>query len=84
MYSNLLDDKQVISKVRAACSNIDKIVNSGNVRTSTGYHRDPVQTLVLSKHRDGITMPMFEVAAIEAEKRSAGAGEIFMRLVSKF
>lgn len=84
MYSNLLDDKQVISKVRSACANIDKIVNAGSVYTNIGYHHDPVQTLVLSRHRDGITMPMIEVAAIEAEKRSAGAGEIFLRLVSKF
>jgi hypothetical protein len=84
MHSRLLDDRKVISRARAACADIDKIVNSGNVYTGLGYHRDPVQTLVLrnGSKNDGIIMPLFEAAAIEAEKRSAGAGEILLKIVS--
>jgi hypothetical protein len=84
MHSRLLDDRKLISKARSACVEIDRIVNSGNVYTGLGYHRDPVQTLVLSNasKKDGIIMPLFESAAIEAEKRSAGGGEILLKILS--
>ena len=84
MHSRLLDDRKIISKARSACADIDKIVNSGNVCTGLGYHRDPVQTLLLlnGSKKDGIIMPIFESASIEAEKRSAGAGELLLKILS--
>ena len=86
MHSNFLNSQQVFARARHACEDVKKITESGNTYTSTGYHRDPVQTLVMRRgsNSDGLISPLFESAAIEAEKRSAGAGEIFLKLVSNY
>jgi len=86
MHSSFLNTQQVFARARHACDDLKKITDSGNVYTTAGLHRDPVQTLVMRRgsNSDGIISPLFESAAIEAEKRSSGAGEIFLKIVSNF
>lgn len=86
MHSNFLNSHQVFARARHACDDVKKITESGNMHTAGGLHRDPVQTLVLRRgsNSDGIISPLFESAAIDAEKRAAGAGEVFLKLVSNF
>jgi hypothetical protein len=84
MHSDLLDEIEVKRLTRRVCSDISKITGSGTTLTSSSNHRDPVQTLLMRKHSEGIITPIIEAAAIDAEKRAAGAGELLLKIVSNF
>ena len=84
MYTRFLNEREISSKARKACDDIQKICDAGDAFTQSGSHRDPVQTLVIRRgsNRDGLITPMIESAAIQAEKYAAGAGELFLRILS--
>ena len=85
MHITVLNTQQVLARARKACDDIKQITDSGSVYTQTGYHRDPVQTLVMRRgsNSDGLISPLFESAAIEAEKRAAGAGELLLKIIGQ-
>jgi hypothetical protein len=84
MHTDLVDEKELISRARKICEDVDKIVKSGTVITQGGSHRDPVQTLVMRRgaNKDYLITPIIEAAAIQAEIKAAGAGELFLRILS--
>ena len=84
MYTSLIDGNEIKRRARKSCDDIDKICKSGDSFTMNGSHRDPVQTLLMRRgsNRDRLITPIIESAAIQAEKKSAGSGELFLRLVA--
>jgi hypothetical protein len=82
MYSSLVDEKDLISLTRIACDDIEKISKCENTISPSGYHSDPVQTLVMRRgaNKDYIITPIIEASAIQAEIKAAGAGETFLRI----
>lgn len=84
MYTRLIDGNEIKRRARKSCDDIDKICKSGDSFTMNGSHRDPVQTLLMRRgsNKDSLITPMIESAAIQAEKKSAGSGELFLRLIA--
>jgi len=84
MNTRLVEEKEINSRIRKSCEDIQKICNAGDVFSLSGIHRDPVQTLLMRRgfNGDGLITPMIESAAIQAEIKSAGAGEIFLKIFS--
>lgn len=82
MHTRLVRDFELKQRTRRVCEDISQICNAGKAFTRTGYHRDPVQTLLLRKESsiDRMITPIIESSAIQAEKMAAGAGEIFLNL----
>lgn len=84
MYTDLIKEKELSSIVRKACEDIENISKDQIVISSSGVHRDPVQTLVMRRgsNSDFLISPIIEAAAIQAEIKAAGSGESFLRIVS--
>jgi hypothetical protein len=85
MHTSLLTEIDITRRVRKACEDIDLICSSGDAFTRSGSHRDPVQTLLMRRgsNKDNLITPIIESSAIQAEKQAAGAGETFLRILSK-
>lgn len=86
MHTELVDSSEINRRSRKICEEIEKICNSGASLTQYGMHRDPVQTLLLRRgsNSDFLITPIIESAAIQAEKSAAGAGELFLKMFSRF
>lgn len=86
MHTTFLKERDITSRARKAAEDIRKICSAGDAYTSSGYHRDPVQTLLMRKNsvRDPLVLPIIEAAAIQAEIKAAGAGELFLKIFSNF
>lgn len=84
MYTKFLDQREISSRARRAFEDVQKICDAGDAFTIAGSHRDPVQTLVIRRgsNRDNLITPIIEASAIQAEKKAAGAGELFLRISS--
>lgn len=84
MITELITEKDLHQSVRRSVEEISKICSSDVTITSSGYHKDPVQTLLMRRKsfQDGIFLPIIESSAIDAEKMAAGAGETFLRIFS--
>lgn len=84
MYTRLLSESEISRRARGACNDINQMCGSGEVITSLGYHRDPVQTLLMRRgfNKDSLVVPIVESSAIQAEKQAAGSGELFLRIFS--
>jgi len=85
MHTRLLNENEVARRVKKACEDISQICNSGDSFTSLGYHRDPVQTLIMRRgsNQDSLVTPIIESSAIQAEKQAAGAGELFLKIFAQ-
>lgn len=85
MHTRLLKEEEIIKKSRKSCEDIKSICDSSVTMTKSGYHNDPVQTLLMRRgfNCDPLIIPIIESAAIQAEKNSAGAGELFLRIFSQ-
>lgn len=83
MNTTLVEEKELISRLRQACNDIETISSCESVLSVGGVHRDPVQTLVMRRGANGdhLITPVIESAAIQAEIRAAGAGESFLRIL---
>lgn len=86
MHTTFLKEKDITSRARRAAEDIKKICAAGDAYTSSGYHRDPVQTLLMRKSsiKDPLVLPIIEAAAIQAETKAAGSGELFLEIFSNF
>jgi hypothetical protein len=84
MHTKLLTENDITRRARKVCEDIDLICSSGDAFTKDGFHRDPVQTLLMRRgsNRDNLITPIIEAAAIQAEKQAAGAGELFLKLIA--
>jgi hypothetical protein len=84
MHTRLVEEREISGRSRKACQEIQEICSSGNAITLAGSHRDPVQTLLMRRGsgNDSLIMPIIESSAIQAEKQAAGAGELFLKILS--
>lgn len=84
MHTRLLSSEDLVKKSRKSCEDIQKICRSEVTITQSGYHNDPVQTLLMRRgfNNDPLITPIIEASAIQAEKNAAGSGELFLRIFS--
>lgn len=85
MHTRFLEEKEITSRARKVCEDVQNICSAGDAFTTIGKHSDPVQTLIMRRgfNGDGLITPIIESSAIQAEKKSAGAGETFLRIFSE-
>ena len=84
MNTKLLRENDLIGLTRKNTEIIGEICKAGSAYMLGGNFRDPVQILLMrgETQRDPLIAPIIESSAIQAEKRSAGSGELFLRLIA--